>query len=204
MVIGYLIWICRADADAATTSKLLRIRFPHCVINERLANLPGLYKAFFFFFHKVLFEIRFHDTYTTPYAAHRKYVPSLKWQRESSLLSCGANVSGVGGCPEGKTEDGFETHFGVNHLGHFLFTCLLLPRIIRSAPSRIITVSARAHASEYKVDNSEFWRELPQRKATICGHIAWSVTWGLSLHDTQHTSRHHHCQLTSTGTQLQS
>ncbi|XP_021939698.1 retinol dehydrogenase 12-like [Zootermopsis nevadensis] len=55
------------------------------------------------------------------------------------------NNAGVMMCPQSKTEDGFETHIGVNHLGHFLFTCMLLSRIIRSAPARIVTVSSVAH-----------------------------------------------------------
>ncbi|XP_023726530.1 retinol dehydrogenase 14 isoform X2 [Cryptotermes secundus] len=56
------------------------------------------------------------------------------------------NNAGIMACPQGKTEDGFETQFGVNHLGHFLFTCLLLPRIIRSAPARIVILSSFVHA----------------------------------------------------------
>lgn len=52
------------------------------------------------------------------------------------------NNAGVGPV-KGLTEDGFEIHFGVNHLGHFLFT-LLLEDLLHNG-SRIVQVASDLH-----------------------------------------------------------
>jgi NAD(P)-dependent dehydrogenase (short-subunit alcohol dehydrogenase family) len=44
-----------------------------------------------------------------------------------------------------ETQEGFEETFGVNHLGHFLLTDLLLERLRASAPARVVVVSSNAH-----------------------------------------------------------
>lgn len=54
------------------------------------------------------------------------------------------NNAGLAG-QRGLTRNGFELQFGVNHLGPFLFTTLLLDRMRQSAPGRIVNVSSQAH-----------------------------------------------------------
>jgi len=51
--------------------------------------------------------------------------------------------AGVMACPQGKTADGFETQFGTNHLGHFVFVNKLVP-LLKSG-GRIVTLSSAGH-----------------------------------------------------------
>ncbi len=61
------------------------------------------------------------------------------------------NNAGLAG-QRGTTKDGFEIQFGTNHLGHYLFTRLLLDRIKESGPARIVNVSSASHYSAKGID----------------------------------------------------
>lgn len=55
------------------------------------------------------------------------------------------NNAGVMGIAEARTVDGFEVQFGVDHLGHWSLTALLLPALLRTPGARIVTVTSTAH-----------------------------------------------------------
>ena len=61
-----------------------------------------------------------------------------------------------------RSKSGFELGFGVNHMGHFLLTQRLLPRLRESTPARIVTVASRAH---FRVSRRPDWDAL--RKPTV-------------------------------------
>jgi len=63
--------------------------------------------------------------------------------------------AGVMACPQGKTADGFETQFGTNHLGHFVFINKLVPLL--KPGGRIVTLSSAGHQlSDVNIDDPNF------------------------------------------------
>jgi NAD(P)-dependent dehydrogenase (short-subunit alcohol dehydrogenase family) len=64
-----------------------------------------------------------------------------KYERLDVLV----NNAGIMMVPYGTTEDGFERHFGTNHLGHFALTSLLLDLILGTPGARVVNVSSNGH-----------------------------------------------------------
>jgi NAD(P)-dependent dehydrogenase (short-subunit alcohol dehydrogenase family) len=84
------------------------------------------------------------------------------------LLVNNAGIAGI----RGLTTDGFEMMFGVNHMGHFLLTQLLLPQLQASGYSRVVTVSSRAHKRTPGID----WEALRQPTRSITGVREYAVS----------------------------
>lgn len=66
------------------------------------------------------------------------------FNRSFDRLDILINNAGLMAVPYGKTKDGFETHIGVNYVGHFVLTALLLEKIKATPGSRVVNVSSNA------------------------------------------------------------
>ena len=62
------------------------------------------------------------------------------------------NNAGVMALPPRSTADGFETQFGVNHLGHWALTVQLLPALLRAPGGRVVTVTSTARHRARRLD----------------------------------------------------
>ncbi|KAH0619529.1 hypothetical protein JD844_000226 [Phrynosoma platyrhinos] len=94
------------------------------------------------------------------------------------LLICNAAVFGV---PWQLTEDGLESTFQVNHLGHFYLVQLLKDVLCHSAPARVVMVSSESHRfteikdSSGKLDfnmlsppKKDYWAMLAYNRSKLC------------------------------------
>lgn len=68
----------------------------------------------------------------------------LRRQLALRFLVCNA---GIFAAPFALTHDGYESHFGVNHLGHFHLIRRLLPALEANAPSRIVCVTSDTYSA---------------------------------------------------------
>lgn len=90
------------------------------------------------------------------------------------------NNAGVMLVRKGCTEDGFEQHFGVNYLGHFLLTWLLLDTLKDSGKcgqySRVVNVSSSAHRiGEIRLNDLNNWQNYSAHAAYCCSKLAQAV-----------------------------
>jgi len=81
------------------------------------------------------------------------------------------NNAGMAGL-RGQTAAGFELAFAANHLGHYLLTRLLLPRLTAAAPARVVNVSSRSHYQAKGID----WAALRQPSKSYTGMTEYAVS----------------------------
>ena len=68
-----------------------------------------------------------------------------RFRRRHPNLHVLVNNAGVMAAPYLRTRDGFELQVGINHLGHFALTGLLIDLIAQTPAARVVTVSSIAH-----------------------------------------------------------
>lgn len=94
------------------------------------------------------------------------------------------NNAGVAGA-HGTTAEGFEIQFGVNHLGHFLLTCLLRPALEAAPAPRVVNVASRGH---YRPDGIDF-AAVRRPTATRAGFHEYCVSKLANVCFTQELAR---------------
>jgi len=115
---AHVVLVCRSRARAEATQLAMRTATGNAAIDIALADLSSQ-------------------------AAIRRLAQELlrRYPRIHALI----NNAGVVNMSRTVTVDGIETVFAVNHLAYFLLTQLLLPRLVESAPARIVNVASDAH-----------------------------------------------------------
>ena len=124
---------CRSEARGKEAVERLALEVPHAVVELARLDLGDL-------------------------ASVREFAAARSDGRLDLLL----NNAGVMAMPYGTTVDGFETQFGVNHLGPFALTNLLLPQIT----DRVVTVSSLLHRGGTIDFNDLNWRRRKYGRST--------------------------------------
>ena len=115
---GHVVLACRSPERAKAALETLRSRAPGANAEVRALDLSSL-------------------------ASVRRFAEGFA--KDHGRLDGLVNNAGLMALPYGKTEDGFETQLGTNHLGHFALTAHLLPTLLGTPGSRVVNVASTAH-----------------------------------------------------------
>jgi NAD(P)-dependent dehydrogenase (short-subunit alcohol dehydrogenase family) len=144
--------VARSPERAEDARRAIRARAPDAEVELHLADLGSL-------------------------AAIRRVAPQIlaRHPRIDVLL----NNAGVFQLRRRTTADGFEAMFGVNHLGHFLLTKLLLDRLRATPGARIVSVASEAHRFGGPLDFDDLQSERRYRPMSVYGrsklcNILWT------------------------------
>jgi NAD(P)-dependent dehydrogenase (short-subunit alcohol dehydrogenase family) len=84
------------------------------------------------------------------------------------------NNAGVMMPPYSQTADGFELQLRTNHLGHFALTGLVLPSLLETADSRVVTVSSNGHKIG-RIDFTHLMSEKRSNRVTAAQNQLWAL-----------------------------
>lgn len=82
------------------------------------------------------------------------------------------NNAGIMACPEARVGNGWESQFGVNHIGHFALTTALMPLLTKTENARVVALSSAGHKIsdirwddiQYETDTYDKWQAYGQAK----------------------------------------
>jgi NAD(P)-dependent dehydrogenase (short-subunit alcohol dehydrogenase family) len=87
--------------------------------------------------------VKFYQVDLDSLASVRSVAQTILDDSSVSKIDVMVNNAGIMSSPYGKTKDGLEMQFGVNHISHFLLTNLLMPKILSAGPgARVVNISS--------------------------------------------------------------
>ena len=79
------------------------------------------------------------------------------WSKRNGDLDLLINNAAVGVCREARVRSGWESQFGINHMGHFALTLALMPQLFAAESPRVISLTSATHRmSDIRWDDIQF------------------------------------------------